>query len=87
VPDLQATEERREAMSDKAVRIDPSGFKAYSDIDGTMRVEIVVTARACRAMSARQLADLERGGELVARAFEPDEPAVCEDPGARLVRR
>jgi len=58
--------------------LDPSGWKSYTE-DGTMRVEILVTDRAHKAMSDRQREDLKRGSELIARAFEPDESAAYFD--------
>lgn len=53
--------------------IDPSGWESFTEPDGTVRLKVIVTRHALRAMSPRQLADLENGTALVAAAFESDD--------------
>ena len=65
-------------MTDEPL-IDPSGWESWTEADGTMTVKVIVTSRARRAMSPRQLADLEAGGSLIAAAFSPDEPIAYAD--------
>lgn len=61
--------------------LDPSGWTSWTTLSGTTHATVVVTERARRAMSPRQVRDLQRGSEMVARAFEPDEPASYVDVG------
>ncbi len=76
---LVASNEEGEAVNGEPVLIDPSGWEGTTDVDGTLRWQVVATPRALRTMSRRQLDDLGMALTCLRSAFTPDEPIGYEE--------